>query len=142
MKKAAIAGAALLLAGHLAHAGGGEARDKNAPKPADIIYQIQQEPNLDVRTFHLSIRIVPEDIDSYTYEQQGPPVLVELRRIPGVVDVFLDTYQIQISKARVFDWEELTPKILEAIATAYNGHMVWKPLKAMDPPTPDTQPEP
>jgi len=94
-------------------------------QPFCMDIQVETHPNPDVRTFHFRPKLVNDrDYVSDMDEPHEKPVLTgamirKLRAIFGIKEVSCWPYQITISRAPLYTWEELAPAIKLVMATYY-----------------------
>lgn len=88
---------------------------------------IELYPNELRRTFHVNARISSEKLFDSIPGLQGLQLemndvshdviqtALEFYEIDGVTGVNLDTYEVGIGISRAFDWEEVTPQVIERV---------------------------
>ena len=89
-------------------------------------------PNPNVMVFHCTTRISRVHISSFTkplekYNQTelnkvgqiGADVVKKILAIQGVTELFINPYEISVSKAKLFDWVKIKPRIIKALRPAF-----------------------
>lgn len=74
--------------------------------------------NPDVIEIHISERVTDERILMYEEkwsDKKRPDVVDDFFGIKGVKTVTLEQYSINIEKGRMFDWDDILPKVLKII---------------------------
>lgn len=71
-------------------------------------------PNPDICCLHFSEPATTECILSYmgpnSQLDKQTPMIEELFKVRGITEMFLKPYELQIEKAKVFEWGEILPK--------------------------------
>lgn len=94
---------------------------------------IEQFPNDLIREFHVNERISSEklydslpgaDALKYRISEVTPPTIqtaLSFYEIEGVTSVSLDIYEVRITISPAFDWDEITPQVIDRI----KKHLLW-----------------
>lgn len=95
---------------------------------------IELFPNDLIRDFHVNERISSEKLyDSlpgaealtYRINDHAPSTIqtaLSFYEIEGVTSVSLDIYEVRITISRAFDWDDITPQVIERI----KKHLLWE----------------
>ena len=51
--------------------------------------------------------------------EAGTQLLRELFDLPGVNTIFISPYELQVEKAKLFGWEDIEPRIMEALKKTF-----------------------
>jgi len=77
---------------------------------------IQICPVEDVRVYHVRQQLTESSQMWFREHTEGINGIAELiLKIPGVASVFVFSYSVQISKAKLYRWDEIEPRILEGL---------------------------
>jgi Scaffold protein Nfu/NifU N terminal len=77
---------------------------------------VQICPAEDVRIYHVRQQLTESSQMWFREHTEGVNGIAELiLNIPGVTSVFVFCYSVQISKAKLYRWDEIEPRILQAL---------------------------
>lgn len=87
-------------------------------------YQIEYPRNLDMLIVHLDQKLTNKAIEIHmgddhleeASEDPAPAWLKEIYELDGIQgDSFIQRYELHVTKATVFSWDAITPKIMEIL---------------------------
>ncbi len=95
--------------------------------------KIETVPNPDIRVYHVTTEISRYSIHNFwrplhrdsseKYLEEvgeiGTQLLNEVFALPGVNEVFIKPYELSVTKAGAFDWEDIEPGIIEALKKTF-----------------------
>lgn len=102
---------------------------------------IEQFPNDLIRDFHVNKRISSEKLyDSlpgadalvrFAVHDHNPSTIqtaLSFYEIEGVTSVSLDIYEVRVTISRAFDWDDITPQVIDLI----KKHLRWDDAEVRD----------
>ena len=110
-----------------------------APSNAKPRIVIESVPNPECRLFHTAYRISDYSILHFSapiqdYNERdlrdvgeiGASLTIEICAIGGVSEVFIKPFELHVTKALAFEWNELEPQLIERLVATYNRTMESK----------------
>lgn len=102
---------------------------------------IEQFPNDLIRDFHVNERIsseklydslpVADNLARFAVRDHNPSTIqtaLEFYTIEGVTSVSLDIYEVRVTISRAFDWDDITPQVVDLI----KKHLQWDDCEVLD----------
>jgi hypothetical protein len=101
-------------------------------KPA-VYYIVETFNNAHVRHIHVSRKVVNEanvthvDIEVAIKRGTAPKLWRRLAAVPGVTEVWLKEYSVDVTKGEAFDWDVVFPQVLEVLKEELAGGAEFLP---------------